>query len=209
MDIQKLIQLNVEIEGLLRIIAARESDDAKQLLFSKYAEFKTIFEQENQETEAKTEAPTQSDVQPITEIVTEVEAEPQASPSQTIAEVLTPSEQAQPELSSSTVSQQYQSNDLTTAEEIAASRPNEMRVDEMLTRREARDLRKAFTLNDKFRFRRELFANNDAQFAETLNILSAMKNMEEAVEYMSDDLGWNMDSDEVKDFVNIISNHFD
>jgi hypothetical protein len=83
-----------------------------------------------------------------------------------------------------------------------------MRVDEMLTRREARDLRKAFTLNDKFRFRRELFANNDAVFADTLNLLSAMQNLDEAMEYMRDDLGWDMESEDVKDFVNIVSNHF-
>jgi nicotinic acid phosphoribosyltransferase len=78
----------------------------------------------------------------------------------------------------------------------------------MLTRREARDIRKAFTLNDKFRFRRELFANNDAQFAETLNLLSAMQNLDEAIEYLRDDLGWDMDNDDVKDFVNIVNNHF-
>jgi hypothetical protein len=35
-----------------------------------------------------------------------------------------------------------------------------------------------------------------------------MKNMDEATEYMSEDMGWNMDNDDVKDFVNIISNHF-
>lgn len=85
---------------------------------------------------------------------------------------------------------------------------DDIRVDELLTRREARDLKRAFTLNDKFRFRRELFGNNDSMFADTLNAIMAMKSIDEATEYLYQDLGWDADNEDVKDFVTIVSKHF-
>jgi hypothetical protein len=176
---------------LLRVLSNRNNDEALQLLNSKYCEFKSLFEQQFSAEAVADEAPVaapESIAKPVAEPEPIVEPEPE------VEHQPAPTPHFDPEF--------------TAADEIAASRQNEMRVDEMLTRREARDLRKAFTLNDKFRFRRELFANNDAMFGETLNLLSAMKNTEEAVEYMRDDLGWDMDSDEVKDFVNIVNNHF-
>lgn len=85
---------------------------------------------------------------------------------------------------------------------------NELRVDEMLSRREARSLRRAFTINDKFRFRRELFGNDDKLFGNTIDMIEALKNMDDAIVYMRDDLGWNLDDDNVKDFAAIVANHF-
>lgn len=85
---------------------------------------------------------------------------------------------------------------------------NELRVDEMLSRREARSLRRAFTINDKFRFRRELFGNDDKLFGNTIDMIEALKNMDDAIVYMRDDLGWNFEDDNVKDFAAIVANHF-
>jgi hypothetical protein len=197
MNIERLIQLNIEIEGLLRVLKDRDNNDALQLLKDKYSEFKSAFE----------EVPAEPAVTEISELSENSECSECSENSENSECSEQPIEQpaAQP------VEQPTEPADIpapTTVDEIVASRPNEMRVDEMLTRREARDLRKAFTLNDKFRFRRELFANNDAVFADTLNLLSAMQNLDEAMEYMRDDLGWDMESDDVKDFVNIVSNHF-
>jgi hypothetical protein len=209
MNIEHLIQLNIELEGLLRVLANRENEDARRLLNIKYNEFKAAFEQsEPQPVAESTPKPVPA---PVVESAPIVEPEPVVVPEPTVEPVVEvePIVVAAPEVKIQPIEPQVHADlEFTTADEIAANRQNEMRVDEMLTRREARDLRKAFTLNDKFRFRRELFSNNDAQFADTLNVLSAMQNFDEAVEYMRDDLGWDMDNDDVKDFVNIISNHF-
>ncbi len=70
------------------------------------------------------------------------------------------------------------------------------------------DLRRAFTLNDRFRFRRELFGNNDNELADALNLVSAMNSLSEAEEYFYDDLGWDASNEEVKEFLSIISRHF-
>ena len=83
-----------------------------------------------------------------------------------------------------------------------------MRVDEKLQRTLSQDLRKAFSVNDRFRFRRELFANSDADFNDALNLIETMKSYDEAREYFLDDLGWDEEVPEVADFLNIISKHF-
>ena len=85
---------------------------------------------------------------------------------------------------------------------------DEIKVDELISRREARDLRRAFTLNDKFRFRRELFGSNDALFGQVLNRLSELEDLPEAESYLYDYLGLDRDNDDVKDFVAIVANHF-
>lgn len=70
------------------------------------------------------------------------------------------------------------------------------------------DLRRAFTINDRFRFRRELFGNSDSEMTDTINMVSAMNSFGEAEEYFYDDLGWDKSADEVKDFMLIIERHF-
>ena len=85
---------------------------------------------------------------------------------------------------------------------------SDLRVDEMLSRREARELRKAFTLNDKFRFRRELFNNDNDKFRETLERIEKMHSNEEAVAYMTGELGWNLEDEAPSDFASTVANHF-
>lgn len=70
------------------------------------------------------------------------------------------------------------------------------------------DLRRAFTLNDRFRFRRELFENSDVQMNEALDLVAAMTSLEEAEEYFYGDCGWDKESEEVNDFMEIIRRHF-
>ena len=55
---------------------------------------------------------------------------------------------------------------------IPTPAPQPIRLDEKLARQSSRDLRKAFSLNDRFRFRRELFGNSDPEMNDTLNLLS-------------------------------------
>lgn len=86
--------------------------------------------------------------------------------------------------------------------------PEVFRVGDMLPHQNQHDLRRSFTLNDRFRFRRELFGNNDNEFADALNLVSAMNTLSEAEEYFYDDLGWDDSNDEVKEFMSILSRYF-
>ena len=81
-------------------------------------------------------------------------------------------------------------------------------LDAALQRNLSKDLSKAFTINDQFRFRRELFGNSMVEWTETLNLVEAMKSYSEAEDYFFGDLSWDKESEEVKDFMTIIRNHF-
>lgn len=81
-------------------------------------------------------------------------------------------------------------------------------LDEALQRSMSRDLRKAFSLNDRFRYRRELFGNSDVEMNDTLNLVETMHSYSEAEDFFYGDLEWDSESPEVKDFMAVIRNHF-
>lgn len=65
------------------------------------------------------------------------------------------------------------------------------------------------SLNDKFRFRRELFDNSDVDMAETLGVVEQMTSEEELKDYLLNDLCWDAENETVKDFVKFFSARFD
>ncbi len=83
-----------------------------------------------------------------------------------------------------------------------------IKLDEALQRNLSKDLSKAFTLNDKFRYRRELFGNSEVEMRNTINMIEAMKSYSEAEDYFYGDLEWDKESPEVIDFMSIIQKHF-
>ncbi len=82
-----------------------------------------------------------------------------------------------------------------------------IRVDEKLQRAMARELRRAFSLNDRFRFRRELFRGNDALMDDALRRIEGMTSYAEAERYFLQDLGWDADDATAADFLSIVRNH--
>lgn len=83
----------------------------------------------------------------------------------------------------------------------------ELRLDEKLARQYSRDLRKAFSLNDRFRFRRELFGNSDEKMNEAITAVENMDSMQEAHEYFFTRLGLDSSSTDVADFMAIVEHH--
>lgn len=82
----------------------------------------------------------------------------------------------------------------------------EERIDTVNT--EAMRGRLVFSINDRYRFKRELFDNSDIQFNATLSMVASMENYEEAEGYFLDELNWNEESEEVKAFLDILKNYF-
>lgn len=90
---------------------------------------------------------------------------------------------------------------------IAPEQAPELRLDEKLARQYSRDLRKAFSLNDRFRFRRELFGNSDEKMNEAITAVENMDSMQEAREYFFTRLGLDSSSTDVADFMAIVEHH--
>lgn len=68
---------------------------------------------------------------------------------------------------------------------------------------------KYFSVNDRYRFRRELFNFDDEEMEETLNALSQVSGIDEAIDYLSNDLCWDMEDETVRDFIDIIQARFE
>ncbi len=95
-------------------------------------------------------------------------------------------------------------------EDEVATEPNPEPVAVAPTRRSETLLRRpAFNLNDRFRFRRELFCNSDTEFTEAIDLVAAMRSYDEAADYFYHEMGWDPKNPEVEDFMEIIKIHFD
>lgn len=228
-NISRMTQLTAEIEGLLYVIEKRDNSALREQLNEKYAEFRNLMDtflateapavvndapalETDKEYEAET-AEVTPEVDAATEAI-EADEEETGTTIQQEEETLEAIDNEEPEVPVVQIIEPETDNTVqqpkisTTINDILSGRPGELRVDEMLSRREARNLRKAFTLNDKFRFRRELFGNNDELFGQTLDTLQQMSSYQQAVEYLEHNMGWDVKNEDVADFLSIIKNHF-
>jgi|GEM_PF-2761683 len=78
-------------------------------------------------------------------------------------------------------------------------------MNDIIAKRMTVDITKALTLNDRFRFLRELFGGNSALMDETLAHLNEIATVNEAKSYLFSRFNWDSESDEtVSDFLQII-----
>ena len=76
------------------------------------------------------------------------------------------------------------------------------------TKEEKKRGRLIFSINDKFRFRKELFENSDVEFNNTLALIASMDSYEEAEEYFLNEEGFDKSNPVVRDFLNIVKKYF-
>ncbi len=65
-----------------------------------------------------------------------------------------------------------------------------------------------FTLNDRFRFRASLFKGINDDFIKSLKVMQDLDSLDEAQDYLVDDLGFDPEGTETVDFLNIISRYY-
>ena len=83
-----------------------------------------------------------------------------------------------------------------------------MRVDEKLQRHLSKDIRKAISLNDRFRFQRELFAGSANAMDTAIEHIEVMTSYGNAELYFYSQLNWDRENEVVKDFMALVRNHF-
>ena len=83
-----------------------------------------------------------------------------------------------------------------------------LRVDEKLQRHLSKDIRKAFSLNDRFRFQRELFAGSARAMNTAIEQIEMMNSYGNAELYFFSQLNWDRENEAVQDFMAIVRNHF-
>lgn len=77
-----------------------------------------------------------------------------------------------------------------------------------LGRKAVKDLRSAISLNDKIAFTKELFAGDSRLFAETLDRLNAMPDIDHALAYLGEAFQWDQSSDSFAAFMEVLSRRF-
>ena len=190
MDLQKILSLNLEIEGLVRILNTRESAEAENMLIDKIRMLNQIVDKH----EAIRHSAEESQYAPIAESEP-VNVESNA-PQVAVAEEVNVSvvEATLPET--------------TNATETIGSPTDTMRVEDMISQQESRDFSKAFSINDKYRFIREVFNNNVNDFNSAVSRVASMTSLNEAYDYFLNELGWEADEEAVADFLQRVANHF-
>lgn len=81
-------------------------------------------------------------------------------------------------------------------------------LSDMLEKKNLSDFRKAFSLNDRFRFRRELFGGDDEKMNKAIADLNDIQSYEASVAYLNDELKWNVEDEAVADFLKLLEKRF-
>ncbi len=81
-------------------------------------------------------------------------------------------------------------------------------LNDLLEKKNLSDFRKAFSLNDRFRFRRELFGGDDARMNKAINDLNDLHSYEDSVTYLNNELKWNIEDEAVADFIKLLEKRF-
>ena len=66
------------------------------------------------------------------------------------------------------------------------------------------DITSAFSINDRFLFKRELFDDDQQRFDDTIALMQKMRDIDQIQLFMTDELGWNTSDEVVKEFVRLI-----
>lgn len=79
---------------------------------------------------------------------------------------------------------------------------------EVIEKKKLSDLRKAFSLNDRFLYRRELFGGSEEAMNKVIAILNSKESFKESVDFLDEKLHWDFSDPTVKDFVKILEIRF-
>lgn len=104
---------------------------------------------------------------------------------------------------------EYESDD---DDEVAGIHAEESSSDEQSAETEVAEtnpkpVKFKFSINDKFRFRRELFNFSDEEMDDALSIAGQMSSVDEIEDYFYNDLCWDPENEDVVDFMKIITGH--
>ena len=81
-------------------------------------------------------------------------------------------------------------------------------LNDLLEKNNLSDFRKALSLNDRFRFRRELFGGDEERMNKAINELNELHSYEDSISYLNDELKWNIEDEAVADFIKLLEKRF-
>ena len=91
--------------------------------------------------------------------------------------------------------------------ETGAIKPNRS-LQDVLEKQNLSDFRKAFSLNDRFRFRRDLFHGDENQMNQVIADLDQTTSLQEAMDYIQGHLAWDLNDETASDFVKLLEKRY-
>lgn len=161
------------------------------------------FKISQEETPASPEAPAESDIEPLPDPDPDVVPEAEDGPDIEV-EFIEAEDDSVPEPEDEMPVPPVPTDFPEDEESTAAP----LRVDEKLQRHLSKDIRKAISLNDRFRFQRELFAGSANAMDTAIEHIEVMTSYGNAELYFYSQLNWDRENEVVKDFMAIVRNHF-
>ncbi len=79
---------------------------------------------------------------------------------------------------------------------------------DILEKKNLSDFRKAFSLNDRFRFKRELFKGDENLMNQVISTLNEIHTLQDSLEYVKTQLRWDMNDETVQDFIKLLDKRF-
>ncbi len=207
-DIDKLIELNIEIDGLLRVVRDRGGEHVYAMLADKFGRMSGLM-RKLLEDYGKTAGSVAGGVAGAAAAIagaTKIIAEDDVA-SESVRAAKTLERAAAAAMNPSEIEDDDGDGFAEVLEPVAeADAVPVLAVDDCVVPVEINErLLHAFTLNDRFRFCRELFNGNQEDFADTINVLAEMPDYAEAEEYLYNDLMWDPADANVGAFMEILS----
>lgn len=81
-------------------------------------------------------------------------------------------------------------------------------LDKKFEKKTLSDLKKAFTLNDRFRFCRELFSSNENLMNQTFSELNNIESYSDSIAYIKEHFDWNLEEEVAIEFISMIEKRF-
>jgi hypothetical protein len=81
-------------------------------------------------------------------------------------------------------------------------------VNDAMEKRKLSDLRKAFSLNDRFRYLRELFGGSEEVMNKVITALNSKVSYKESILFLEEKLHWDFTDPTVKDFIKVLEIRF-
>ena len=190
-EIRELLRLNVEMEGLLRVLAERDNIPALESLAVKAADF-----------DARIRAFLDA-ARP--EILTEDEAEATELPDSFDAVEEAEGSGTESQLSNCRDARPVRPDGPQTPEEPEEPEMPVTVIQEHPKAGGCADLSKTFSINDRYLYSRELFGGNMQRFQDALAGMSRMPDFAHALEYMTGTLGLDLSMPVAKEFADRVA----
>ena len=91
---------------------------------------------------------------------------------------------------------------------VESAATSKISLNDVIEKKSLTDFRKAISLNDWFRFKRDLFKGNEEAINATVQALNGIGSYEEAIAYLNEHARWDPDDPTAADFIKLLEKRF-